>query len=83
MKVLLTAIVEVNNGLQVTRDIIEININDLTYHNMLKNLKVFIILKVIIFEYSYHYKFFFLIINKLVLEYVYKCKLICGYSKVL
>lgn len=83
MKVLLTAIVEVNNGLQVTRDIIEININDLTYHNMLKSLKLFIILKVIIFEYPYHYKFFFLIINKLVLEYVYKCKLICGYSKVL
>lgn len=59
MKMLLTAIVEVNNGLQVTRDIIKINVNDLTYHNMLKSLKIFIILKVIIFEYSYH-KFFFL-----------------------
>lgn len=53
MKMLLTAIVEVNNGLQVTRDTIEINVNDLTYHNMLKSLKIFIILKVIIFEYSY------------------------------
>lgn len=48
MKMLLTAIVEVNNGLQVTRDIIKINVNDLTYHNMLKSLKIFIILKVII-----------------------------------
>lgn len=45
MKMLLTAIVEVNNGLQVTRDIIKINVNDLTYHNMLKSLKIFIILK--------------------------------------
>lgn len=59
MKMLLTAIVEVNNGLQVTRDIIKINVNDLTYHNMLKSLKIFIILKVIIFEYSYHKFFFF------------------------